>query len=483
MRMPALSETITPLMTDCPDGDPAVREPEAIANARCVLGTQLAACRRAAGLSQVQLAKKIGFSRSSIANVETGRQNVPRKFWESADTAVSAGGTLVATHDEVETAARRARVGARQTAAGPGPVDLPVIYVGAQPLPAPTAASSAAIETDVVAAAAAQARDHAMNAAATAIGPGTIEQLTTEVVRLSRAYVAGAPLPLFTAMRQALGRVQAALDTKAYPAQARDLNFLAGALCGLMANASLDLGREDAADDLARAAWTYGTIIDHGPLIGWARGTQALAAIWDHRYADAAQYAEDGLSHLTAGMGAARLHSIRARALAGHRDFAQARAALQAADAASGGQQADQLHNGIAGEFAFDTAKLRYYEALVLTRSGYPADAEAAAAAAVRLYQAVPGQARSYGCEALAHVQLATARLMSGNADAAAEAVAGLLRLDPSRRISSLHEYVEACRELLRGPAYRGSRAAAELGQQLAAFSAVSITTALPIGR
>ena len=95
-------------------------------------------------------------------------------------------------------------------------------------------------------------------------------------------------------MHQALGRVQAALDLKAYPSQARDLNFLAGALCGLMANATLDLGREDAADDLARAAWTYGTVIDHGPLIGWARGTQALAAIWEHRYADAVGYAEDG---------------------------------------------------------------------------------------------------------------------------------------------------------------------------------------------
>jgi hypothetical protein len=58
---------------------------------------------------------------------------------------------------------------------------------------------------------------------------------------------------LFTAMRQALGRVQMALDAKADPAQARDLNCLAGALCGLMANASLDLGREEAADDLARA--------------------------------------------------------------------------------------------------------------------------------------------------------------------------------------------------------------------------------------
>ncbi|HUY48782.1 MAG TPA: hypothetical protein VMV92_24200 [Streptosporangiaceae bacterium] len=113
-----------------------------------------------------------------------------------------------------------------------------------------------------------------------------------------------------------------------------------------MANATLDLGREDAADDLARAAWTYGTIIDHGPLIGWARGTQALAAIWDHRYADAAHYAEDGLTHLPAAMGAARLHAIRARALAGHRDFSQARAALKAAERGRGRRGARRAGRG-----------------------------------------------------------------------------------------------------------------------------------------
>ncbi len=463
-----------------------MREPEAIANARCVLGAQLAACRRAAGLTQAELASLIVFSRSTIANVETGRQRVPREFWQNADSAVSAGGSLVTAHDEVGAAARRARTGAIALGRPASAVALPAIHAAGQPLRAetfsPAAANHGPVEPDVVAVAASQARNHAARAAVTGIGPGTVEQLTTEVIRLGRAYVSGPPFPLFTAMHQALGRVQAALDQKTYPAQARDLSFLAGALCGLLANASLDLGREDAADDLARAAWTYGTIIGQGPLIGWARGAQALAAIWDHRYADAAQHAEDGLSYLSAGMGAARLHAIRARALVGHHDFAQARAALKAADEASTGPQTDQLHNGIAGEFAFGTAKLRYYEALVLARAGYPTDAETAAAAAVSLYQAAPGRARSYGCEALAHVQLATARLMSGNADAAAEAIAGLLRLDPDRRISSLHEHVEACRELLRGPVYRHNRTAAELGQQLAAFSAVSITSALPGG-
>jgi hypothetical protein len=464
-----------------------VREPEAVVSARYELGARLAACRHAVGLTQAQLAVKASVSRSFIANVETGRQHVQRDFWESADAAVSAGGSLVAAYDKLDEMARQARAGITQTGTTPEPVTLPVVYAAGRPLPGAGSGSatpaSISAHSDVIALAAGQARDHAANAAATGIGPGTLEQLTAEVVRLGRSYVSGEPLPLFTAMHHVLGRVQAALDQKAYPSQARDLNFLAGALCGLMANATLDLGREDAADDLARASWTYGTIIDHGPLMGWARGTQALAAIWEHRYADAVGYTEDGLDRLPTGAGAVRLHAIRARALAGHRDFSQARAALQAAKEAAGTPQADQLHTGMAGEFAFDTAKLRYYEALVLTRAGYPAEAEAAASAAIRLYEAAAGAARSYGCEALAHVQLATARLMSGNADGAAEAIAGLLRLDPGRRISSLNEHLEACRELLRGPVYRESRTAAELSQQLAAFRAVSITTAIPIGR
>jgi hypothetical protein len=57
-------------------------------------------------------------------------------------------------------------------------------------------------------------------------------------------------------MRRLLTQIQAAIDHRTYPAQARDLNFLAGALCGLMANASLDQRHQEAADDLARAAWT-----------------------------------------------------------------------------------------------------------------------------------------------------------------------------------------------------------------------------------
>jgi len=466
-----------------------VRDSENVESARRELGEKLAAYRRAAGYSQAEFARLVTWSRSSVANVETGRQHVPREFWKLADAALRADGVLLTANDKIETVVRREREEAVRRARplliavakdnGTGTTGELVQWTRW----APGQSGIGDGLPDVIALAASDARGHAEKLAVTEIGPGMAEQLKADVVRLGRAYVSAPPLPLFAAMYRSLGHLQAALGQKAYPAQVRELSFLAGVLCGLMANASLDLGRENAADDLARAAWTYGRTIDHSPLMGWARGTQALAAIWEHRYPDAAQYAQDGLTHLPAGMGAARLHAIHARALSAHGDQAQARAALKAAANARADTYRDELHDGVAGEFAFDDAKLWYYHALTYVDAGNPAKAEGAAAAAIRLYQAAPVRLRSYGCEALALVHLAIAQLMSNKLDDAAETLGSMLVLEPERRISSLNQHVETCRGLLRGAAYRDARTARRLEEQLAQFSGASAARALPSGR
>lgn len=454
----------------------ALRESPAIENARRALGAELAAYRRAAGHNQAELASLVGYSRSTIANVETGRQSVPREFWESADSACRAGGVLVQANDRLELAVRREREAAAREMQ---PLLLSTARIGLSTDTGLEVLSSGE-GADMIAAVASEARGYAGRAAVSEVGPGTVEQLTAEIVRLSRAYVIAPPLPLFTAMHSVLVRVETALDQRAYPAQARDLNFLAGVVCGLMANACLDLGREEAADDLARAAWTHGRIVDHGPLMGWARGTQALAAIWDERYAEAAQHAENGLHHVQDGTGAVRLHAISARALAAIGDRASARAAVKATEKARANAEGDELHDGIAGEFSFDDAKLRYYEALALLDSEEPAQATQAAAAAITLYQALPARVRSYGCQALARVQLAKAHLMASDVQAAAEVLSVVLDLDPRRRISSLNQHLDTCRTLLAVPAGASSRIAGRLDDQLAAFSAASTARALP---
>ncbi len=67
------------------------------AGARAALGRQLAASRRAAGLSQEQLAPLSGYSQSTVANSEIGRQRVPRGFWRRCDDALERARLVITT--------------------------------------------------------------------------------------------------------------------------------------------------------------------------------------------------------------------------------------------------------------------------------------------------------------------------------------------------------------------------------------------------
>src|SRR6266511_3275007 len=88
----------------------AMITPEAIAEARRQLGRHLAALRRAAGYnSQHDLAPLTFYGRSTIANVETGRQHARRAFWQRCDEVLGTGGVLAAGYDEIEAMMARQR--------------------------------------------------------------------------------------------------------------------------------------------------------------------------------------------------------------------------------------------------------------------------------------------------------------------------------------------------------------------------------------
>jgi DNA-binding XRE family transcriptional regulator len=67
--------------------------------ARRELGRKLAALRASAGLSQQALAQAVHYTRSTVGNVEVGRQNAPRAFWSSCDDVLRAGGQLRDAYD------------------------------------------------------------------------------------------------------------------------------------------------------------------------------------------------------------------------------------------------------------------------------------------------------------------------------------------------------------------------------------------------
>jgi hypothetical protein len=79
-----------------------VAESEAVRARRRLLGASLAHWRSAAGLTQAALAPMTLYGRSTIANVEVGRQHAGRDFWARCDVAVGAGGELLSEFDAFE---------------------------------------------------------------------------------------------------------------------------------------------------------------------------------------------------------------------------------------------------------------------------------------------------------------------------------------------------------------------------------------------
>lgn len=75
------------------------------ASAASALSAGLAARRRAAGLTQPQLAELLGMSVTTVGHAETGRLWQSRRFWEQADKWLCADGELLALHDAYRTAA------------------------------------------------------------------------------------------------------------------------------------------------------------------------------------------------------------------------------------------------------------------------------------------------------------------------------------------------------------------------------------------
>lgn len=79
-------------------------EPPELTALRRALGRQLAAMRQAAEVGQQQVARRTGYSRSSVAHAEAGRQLLTRNFWKTADELLKADGALLAGYERVQAA-------------------------------------------------------------------------------------------------------------------------------------------------------------------------------------------------------------------------------------------------------------------------------------------------------------------------------------------------------------------------------------------
>ncbi len=227
------------------------------------LGRQLYTRRQARGLSQEQLAELIHYSRSSIANVETGRQKVSRRFWKSCDEALATGETFALCYDEIQAAAWQQL---ERTAAGAHNTSMAMAQFAGSAVSQPGPGEDADQEPIVVALAT-EAIDLATWAEQTNVGDTTIDTLADAAGRLSRDYLRKPPLPVLRDTTALYLRVSGLLRGGHQSLrQARDLYVIAGQLLAFLSWVSSDVGQPAAAEAHARAGWVMAEQADHDPL-------------------------------------------------------------------------------------------------------------------------------------------------------------------------------------------------------------------------
>jgi DNA-binding transcriptional regulator YhcF (GntR family) len=96
-------------------GPPQPRAERDLASAARALAKGLAAWRRAKGLTQPELARRVGVSVTTVGHAETGRLWQSRQFWERADAVLGVNGDLLALHDAYREAGTVAAVGPTET--------------------------------------------------------------------------------------------------------------------------------------------------------------------------------------------------------------------------------------------------------------------------------------------------------------------------------------------------------------------------------
>lgn len=98
-----------------------------------------------------------------------------------------------------------------------------------------------------------------------------LEQLHAAAGKAATAYYITPPLEMLTDLVALRDTIYDQLDRTHKPLQQAALYLLAGQVCGLLSSVSWDLGLVNPAEEQARAAYTYGCVIDHPSLQAWAR--------------------------------------------------------------------------------------------------------------------------------------------------------------------------------------------------------------------
>ncbi|MGH3874850.1 MAG: hypothetical protein ACRDSR_25660 [Pseudonocardiaceae bacterium] len=278
------------------------------------------------------------------------------------------------------------------------------------------------VREEVIVAAEESARFHRWSAT-TNVDDNVLDQMANDVAELARRYQIDPPATIFASLLGARDDVFTLIAGRQQPRHTTSLYKIAGQLCGLMAQATFDLGHPHAADTHACTALHCAEMSGHNPLRAFIRYVQSNMAYWEGRYDEAAQLIESALPDATSGTALLRLASQQARIHAARRQPGEVSRALALAATAPTERTPDEP--GILG---FDAGTAAYYASEAHCTLGGTDHLDAAADWAHTALDDLTGQSRPKALYlAAARFDLALAYLGRSELDAVGEHLAPIL--------------------------------------------------------
>ncbi|SCF42831.1 Tetratricopeptide repeat-containing protein [Micromonospora matsumotoense] len=425
-------------------------DPQQISDVKRALGRRLAGRRRARGLTQDDVARRVHSTRSTVANVESGRQVVDRVFWVQCDSLLQADGELISGYDEYRfldvrhkeekaEAARQARWGAvldHQAIVEASATDRDASPGSAVPAPTlglrrdrrrtePAEVGFPAVMDEV------DGLRRSLNEAlsmgpVTAAGLDEWERIVAHHGRATRDHSSG------TLLRGIAGDLTELTELIGRSPSASALRRLTGMVAQMSGLMCLVLCRID--DRIAAYRWArtarLAAVEAGDPMIrSWVLAQEAHVYYYSADFRETvnlARHARDVAGH-EASVGTVLAAAIEARALAAMGRREETRTALGRAEGLLSRLEGNALS---ASAFGYSEAQLRFHEGNAYTRLGEVDPALAAQDRALELCS--PGD---YTDWALTRLDRATCLTRMGHASDAVESLAETIgSLDEAKR-------------------------------------------------
>lgn len=265
-------------------------------------------------------------------------------------------------------------------------------------------------------------------------------------------------LEIFTAAQRIRWHAHELAERTRRPGTLSDLYVIIGQSTALMASTAFDLNRWGAAEALAKSAGSYAGMAGNAALQAWVLGLRATLANWRDEPDAAIGLFRRGLELAPPGTPRLRLRYIASRSYALLGDVESVRDVLTAADQdwddAAG--RHDALSEETGGEFAFGAARAAACAAASWLDVSQGDEAEEQAQRALRDLNSLPRGRRPFSQVAGAQIDMASARLLGGKLDGAAEALTDVLALPDHMRNVSLAGRMARVRDSLADGAWTG---------------------------